>query len=363
MSVTVVEFKRRLASVKDELDDALSVHAQTLKRSTARSFTPYSVLAVDSYTQILERGGKRIRGALAVVGYEMCGGQNHEMIMQAACAVEMVHAYILILDDIMDKSVMRRGGPSAHTLIANYHATHGLSGEKLHFGEAIAVNAAFIGYHFAESLVTELDATDADKLRALRLLNNALVVTGHGQVNDIFNEVIDAVDGRAVDQVLVWKTAHYSFLNPLQFGMALAGADDKTMAAITDYCMHAGRAFQITDDIIGIFGSELEAGKSPMDDIREGKRTLLAVTALAKADSADKNFLIQMLGNEKLTQAEFARCKEIFIATGALDLAQQQAAEHVQKAQLSLEKNSHYWEKTGTEFLSALVQHLLGRSA
>lgn len=360
---TVVDFTRRLASLKKELDEALSLHAQTLKKTTAHDFTPYSAVAVDAYTQILERGGKRIRGALTVVGYEMCGGKDHEMIMQAACAVEMVHAYILILDDIMDKSVMRRGGPSAHTLVANYHEIHGLSGEKLHFGEAIAINAALIGYHYAEALVTGLQASDADKLRALKLLNNALVVTGHGQVNDIFNEVLDTVDARAVDQVLEWKTAHYSFLNPLQFGMALAGANDETLHAITEYCMHAGRAFQITDDIIGIFGSELEAGKSPMDDIREGKRTLLSVSALERADSGDKNFLIQMLGNEKLTQAEFARCKEIFIATNALEKATQQAAQHVRQAKDALRKNNHLWEDTGTEFLSALVQHLLGRNA
>jgi geranylgeranyl diphosphate synthase, type I len=360
---TATDFKQHFATLKSEIDGALQAHTKRLSNDTARNFTPYSVVAVDAYVQVLERGGKRIRGALTIVGYEMCGGKNREMIVQAAAAIEMVHAYILVLDDIMDKSVMRRGGPSAHTLVAKYHVAKGLSGESNHFGEAIAINAALIGYHYAEGLVANLDADSDDKLRAMHLLNDALMVTGHGQVNDLFNEVLDSVDERAVDNVLEWKTAHYSFLNPLQFGMALAGADKESLAAITEYCMHAGRAFQITDDILGTFGSELEAGKSPMDDIREGKRTLLSIAAIRRADSGDKNFLIQMFGNERLTHTEFARCKEIFVATGALEIAQHEAVKHIAKAKESLQKNAGMWSDGGSEFLSALVSQMLGRSA
>jgi geranylgeranyl diphosphate synthase type I len=293
----------------------------------------------------------------------MCGGTDQKMIIQAACAIEITHAYILVLDDIMDKSMKRRGGASAHMLLADYHASRGLSGDSYHFGEAVAINGALIGNHYAQKLVTELAVDDRYKLKALALLNDALMVTGHGQINDLFNEVLDTIDGAAVDNVLVWKTAHYSFLNPLQFGMALAGADQVSLDGIAPYCMHAGRAFQITDDILGTFGSEQEAGKSPMDDIREGKRTLLTLNGLQKASSADKNFLIQMLGNERLTQVEFSRCKEILVATGALESAQEEAAKHIAEAKTSLEVSAHLWSRAGTDFLSALVGQLLGRTA
>ncbi len=359
---TKLAFAARLTALKKEVDGALDAHAAHLKKSTAQNFTPYSVIAVNAFTEILGRGGKRIRGALTIIGYEMRGGADHAMILQAACAIEIVHAYILILDDIMDKSAMRRGGPSAHMLISNYHHKTGLSGESLHFGEAVAINAALIGNHYAQSLVTELAVGDVQKVKALKLLNDALVVTGHGQINDLFNEVLDNVSEQDVDHVLEWKTAHYSFLNPLQFGMALAGADDETLKAITDYCMHAGRAFQITDDIIGIFGSELEAGKSPMDDIREGKQTLLSLVALRKADSADKNFLIQMMGNERLTHTEFTSCKEIFVDTGALEEAKNQAERLVREAKVSLDRTAHNWNDSGTNFLKALVDSLIDRS-
>ncbi len=355
-------FKTRLSHLKASIDTELAVHSKYLKIQTAQKFTPYSAVGVDAYNQVLARGGKRIRGALAVIGYEMCGGKNADMILQAACAIEMTHAYILVLDDIMDKSKMRRGGPSAHILLADYHKHNQLAGDAHHFGESVAINAALIGCHYAQCIVAGLNEDNDLKLKALALLNEAIIVTGHGQINDIFNEVVDEVDERAVDQVLEWKTAQYTFLNPLQFGMTLAGADKKTVESVYDYSMHAGRAFQITDDILGTFASEQEAGKSPMDDIREGKRTVLSVEALNRSNSGDKNFLIQMLGNEKLTHVEFTRCKEIFIETGAYDAANSQAVGHVAAAKASLLEHSKNLSADGVEFLDQLVTSLLGRN-
>lgn len=355
------DFKQKLHEQKTVIDAALKVHSDALQHDTKVRYTGASVKVVDAYVQVLGRGGKRIRGALTMLGYEMCGGVNVAMITEAACAIEMTHAYILVLDDIMDKSVMRRGGPSAHMLLSDYHANQGLLGDGYHFGEAAAINAALIGCHYAQKIVTQLDAEANNKLKALALLNEALVVTGHGQINDIYNEVTSHVDAQAVDQVLEWKTAHYTFLNPLQFGMALAGASDEEIASVYDYCMHAGRAFQITDDILGTFGNEQDAGKSPMDDIREGKRTVLSVVALERASSTDKNFLMHMLGNENLTQVEFLRCKEIFTDSGALVVAKEQAENHVRLAQESLKSSKNTISAEGIEYLQELVMSLLGR--
>ena len=361
--MTAATFTQQLIDKKSLIDAELKLYVASLSKETLSMFTPDSSVAMSAYEQVLARGGKRIRGALTMVAYEMCGGTDTDMILQAACAIEMTHAYILTLDDIMDKSATRRGGPSAHMIIADYHKKHQLSGDSYHFGEAIAINAATIGFHDAQLKVTNLNVANKSKLQALSLLNSALIVTGHGQINDIFNEVRDDVTEQSVDQVLEWKTAHYTFLNPLQFGMALAGADEKTIHALHDYCMHAGRAFQITDDILGTFASEQEAGKSPMDDVREGKRTVLSVHALQSAPNGDKNFLITMLGNEKLTQSEFNRCKEIFIETGALKVSQDQAKYHVDMAKISLQHYATLFSKGGVDFLTQLVDSLLGRTA
>ncbi len=360
--ITEQSFKQQIIAYKKRIDDRIDHHIKVLRTQTAQQYTPASSVVVDAYCQVLTRGGKRIRGALTLVGYDMCGGTDDTLILDAACAIEMTHAYILVLDDIMDKSSKRRGGDSAHTILANYHKENELSGDAYHFGEAVAINSALIGCHYAQNIVAKLDGDKENILRALTLLNESLVVTGHGQINDIFNEVVEMVDQETVDNVLEWKTAHYTFLNPLQFGMALAGASEQQLDGIRDYCMRAGRAFQITDDILGTFASEQEAGKSPMDDIREGKRTVLSVVALENAQSGDRNFLLQMLGNEHITAREFTRCKEIIIETGALKEAERQAKTHIETAKQSLETAAHLFDSEGLAFLSQLVDQLLGRT-
>lgn len=352
-----------LFSLKQAIDAEVSMQAAALAKDAQKNYTPFSHAVVEAYNQVLSRGGKRIRGALTMVGYDMCGGKNTSMITTAAAAIELLHSYILVLDDIMDKSATRRGGDAAHVLMQKYHMSHRLAGDSAHFGEAGAINGAFIGAHFAQTLVTNLDIDASYKVHALQLMNKALVVTGHGQANDIYNEAADATDLKTVDDVFEWKTAHYTFLNPLQFGMALAGADDHILSLVHDYSMHAGRAFQITDDILGTFASEQEAGKNPLDDTREGKRTLLVVAALQNADSADKNFLVTMLGNDRITQAEFARVKEIYLETGALDNARTQSKHHIDQAVQSLSKHKDKFDGSGYEFLLQLVKSLEDRTA
>jgi len=354
-------FERKLKEYKAAIDADIAGYCKQVQKRTLQDFGANSRVAVDAYTAILGRGGKRIRGALTMLGYEMSGGRDRAMILQAARAIEMIHAYILIIDDINDRSLVRRGGSSAHMILADYHRAHNLSDESQHFGESIAMNAALIGSHAAQMLIANLDGDPQLKLNALSVLNRSMVVTAHGQFNDMFNEVSADVSQRDVDRVLEWKTAHYTFLNPLHFGMILAGADCHATDAITTYAMRAGRAFQISDDIVGTFGQEFESGKSPLDDIREGKRTLLSVYALEHTTNGNKNFLIQMLGNHKLTQAEFARCKDILVESGALDYAKSAAAKHVEVAVKSLKSQQNMWSPEGVQFLSGLAEYLLVR--
>jgi geranylgeranyl diphosphate synthase, type I len=195
------------------------------------------------------------------------------------------------------------------------------------------------------------------------VLNYAMVTTVHGQFNDIFNEVSDTTSEQDVFNVMEWKTAHYTFLNPLTFGMVLAGADCGPTDAIAPYALNAGMAFQITDDILGTFGTEFESGKSPLDDMREGKRTLLIVHALKHASAADKTFLLRQVGNPKLTQADFKRCKEIIVSSGALEFAQNHAKKYIDQALRSLENTNQLWSEEGRRFLAGLAESLLSRKA
>lgn len=356
-------FKHKLGEYKQVIDEDIAAYSKHIQASTLQQYGASARLVTDAYLDILARGGKRIRGALVMLGYEMSGGTNRAMIIQTARAVEMVHAYLLIMDDIQDRSLTRRGGPTVPVMLAGHHRKNHLAGDAGHFGIAMALNAMGIGNHAAQMILANLDAPENLRLNVLSILNRTVVVTAHGQTNDIMNEVVASVDEKAVERVLEWKTAHYTFLNPLHMGMVLAGADCHATDGITDYAIHAGKAFQITDDILGIFGTEFDSGKSPRDDMREGKRTTLSIFALEHTTSADKNFLLQMLGNTNLTPAEFERCKDIFVESGALKHAQNRATKHVEQALASLEKEASRWTDDGVKFLRGLAQYLLTRTS
>ncbi len=356
-------FNKKLAQYKDLIDADIKLYTKTIQKSILQKYGASSRIATDAFLEILGRGGKRIRGSLVMAGYEMMGGTNQKMIIEASRAIEMIHAYILIMDDIQDNSSVRRGGPTAHIALADYHRRHYLSGDANHFGVSQALNAMGIGNHASQVIVLNLDVDEDLRIKASSILNQAMITTAYGQTNDIMNEVKADVGLTDINNVLEWKTAYYTFLNPLTFGMVLAGADCRATDAVRDYCLNAGRAFQITDDILGIFGSELEVGKNPMDDIKEGKRTLLTIYALEYADKADQNFLIQMLGNQDLTMAEFDRCKKIITESGSLKHAQNEAIECIGKAIRSIQDQKISWRQEGVDFLIGLVSALANRRA
>lgn len=354
-------FLQSLAVYKKQIDIDIDEYCRVALSETHEEFGKYPSEAVEAYTDLLNRGGKRIRGALTMVSYEMLGGKNSGVALQAARAIEMLHAYILMVDDIQDRSEIRRGGPTAHIILKNYHENHHLKDDAQHFGESIAMNGFLFGVHSALNVLTELDCDAELRLAAIKNVNEHFIATAHGQSMDIFNEVLETVDESDVDKVLLWKTAFYTFMNPLQLGAILAGANLDDLKKLEQYSLHAGRVFQITDDIIGIFGKEETSGKSQLDDIKEGKRTLLTVKALELAPKADAYFLDQMLGNKQLTQAEFMRCKEIIESSGALEYAHRQAKDSVVDALAALEQMRKSWGSEQVVFLEQLVQFLIDR--
>ncbi|HJQ07876.1 MAG TPA: polyprenyl synthetase family protein [Candidatus Saccharimonadales bacterium] len=356
-------FAARLKAYKQTIDNDIAIYSKHVAAVTRDQYGEYGALTTGVFLDILQRGGKRIRGTLAMVGYEMCGGKDRVMIARAASALEMMHAYLLIIDDIQDRSALRRGKPSAHELLAAYHTKQHLDGDAAHMGISLALNAGLAGMHAAQMLLAGLQVDPELRIKAIGIINHTMVITSHGQTYDIMNELTPEVDMRDIAHALEWKTAHYTFLNPLCTGMALAGAGCEATDAIRDYALHAGLAFQIADDIISVFGDQTKTGKVPMDDIREGKRTLLTAYALAHATSRDKTFLLRCLGNQKLTKQDFDHTKEILEQSGALAAAKDAAEKHIATALKSLDANRYHWHPDGVTFLRDLAQQVLGRSA
>lgn len=360
--MTDAEFKKRLAKYKNLIDNDIDSYCEQVNKSSKENYGIHSGMTSLIYADILRRGGKRIRGILTCVGYEMCGGKNEQVMVQAARAIEMTHAYLLILDDIQDRSAQRRGGPSAHKMIAAVHHQQKWQGDADHLGVSLALNSALLGLHGAEMILANLEVTPELRIKAFNILNNTMLVTLHGQTNDIMNEVVDKVSEKDIDSVLQWKTAHYSFLNPIHMGMVLADAPCEDTNAITKYALQLGKAFQVVDDLLVVSGDS-EKGKDAIDDIREGKQTVLTMYALHNAKRGESKILRTCLGDPNLTDQEFKRCQEILFDSGAVDHAKQKAKTYAEEARQALHEHDRPWNKKSVEFLDKLADYVLARSA
>jgi len=360
---SVKEFIGQLNCYKELIDTRISEYIPLIETQIAEQFGRYPLEAYKPFSSYMTRGGKRIRGALTILGYEMFGGKDSKMIVDAAMAIEMLQSYLLIMDDIQDRSETRRGGQSAHRMLQDYHKKNYLRGDSKHFGESIAMDSFLVGCHGALEIISRLPVEPSILVRAIQNVHKCYITTAHGQTLDIFNEVVEGVSENDVQNVLLWKTAYYTFVNPLQFGAILAGAEESQLDALLDYAVPAGKAFQITDDILGVFGDEFESGKSSLDDIRDGKRTILITKALESAENSESYFLRQCLGNSNLSMDDFIECKEIISRSGAKEYAENLAIKYIEKATLAMDSLAPVCSARHVEFLKGLVRYLIIRKS
>jgi geranylgeranyl pyrophosphate synthase len=298
-----------LLKYKNLIDSDIRDYAAELFASTKVSYGEYPGEVVESFLSILTRGGKRLRGSLAMISYEMFGGQDKNVAITIARIVETLHAHILIIDDIQDGSKLRRGGKSAHIVLEDsYNA-------KL--AESLAINGSLVGLHEAFSQLASLAVDDKLKVAAIQNINHHFIATAHGQTLDLIYPELKGVGESEIIKMMTLKTAQYSFMNPLQFGAIIAGASAEQMRFIVDFSAHAGVVFQLQDDIAGMFADEMETGKQIGEDIREGKKTLLIHKTLELCTNEEQRYLKSVLGRKKVTLDEIENVRGIIIGSGA----------------------------------------------
>lgn len=352
-----------LKEIQPKVEQKLKEYFEKQINDVARDYTPYSKVAIDALYDVCTRGGKRLRAGFVYYAYLMLGGKDQKSAMQLAAIIEIIHAYLLVIDDFMDLSATRRGGLTAHEIIKKYHVDARLKHDSTHFGNAIAVTAGIMGSHMAMQWLSELNVAPETRVALAQNLNRMLVVTSQGQINDVFNESLHQVTEKDVINVLLWKTSAYTYENPLHSGAILAGASLKELDTLSEYSYWGGIAFQIKDDILGTFGEVDETGKSNMDDIREGKMTLLSVKALEMANSADRRVLQEAIGNRILTEDMHKEVKEIMLRTGAKEYTEQVARDYTEKAKMALEKGKGgHWDEKYFNFLLGICEFVINRN-
>lgn len=317
-------------------------------RDSTAELGPEAALIVDAAATALD-GGKRLRGRFCVAGFravaEADGGaaQLTPDVVAAAAALEVFHAAALVHDDIIDNSDTRRGRPAAHRALEAAHRGAGWVGDAAAFGRSGAILLGDLLVAWSDDLLeeglAEASPMNAAAARAeyARMRRDVTV----GQFLDIAEESAFATepDERHAERALrvaSYKSARYSIQQPLAIGAALAGGDAAQQAALAAFGHPVGMAFQLRDDVLGVFGDEAQTGKPSGDDLREGKRTVLVAYTRERLDHPARRILDELIGDSSLDAAQIASLQQTILDTGALDRVEALISDYAREAERAL---------------------------
>jgi geranylgeranyl diphosphate synthase, type I len=284
-------------------------------------------------------GGKCVRSMFMYLGW-LCGADDDDAALRAAASLELVHAFALLQDDVMDGSELRRGRPSGHVTFARWHRHRRLSGSPERFGESAAVLLGDLCLVWAEQMMREsgLPATALDRVwPRYDAMRTELAV---GQFADLIN---DARGFPTLDKVLDVsrrKSGNYTVRRPLEMGGAMAGCGEHVLTMLGGYGDAIGEAFQMRDDVLGIFGSPAVTGKPCGSDLAERKATSVVAAAYQLADSTLRRQLRELISADNLDDNDVRRWRDLIAATGAVDWIERLIDSRLTRA-LTLIQNSH----------------------
>ena len=343
---------------KQAINQALTEYFDALPASFALEDLPNIVRhELDLTAEYTLGPAKRVRGALAAMVYDhLTGKQLSKAGLQLAVVMELLQSYILIVDDITDRSDFRRGKPTVHRRYVQVY--EGKISERE--AEQFAMYTSLVTGHLAQSLLASIDEQPANIVRALRAINDNMTITGFGQFDDIMQEITRAANKDDIIRKYALKTSHYTYINPLHAGMALAGVvDESAYDQAAKFGEAAGIAFQTHDDYLGTFGTE-ETGKPTTDDIKEGKLTILTEYALNHGSAEDLKTLKGYLGNPDFDAHALLKARAIFDKTGATMEAWRVAEQYADAAVEQL-RNITIWSESFKEQLAELVRYSVHR--
>lgn len=295
--------------------DAVLARFFTLSKNRAAAFGA-------QYVQLWETlenntiGGKRFRPRMVMCAYDALGGTDVQAAAYVGAAFELLHTALIVHDDVIDHDFIRRGSPNISGTYRDRATAGGASDRAAeHSGISAAVIAGDLALFNSYRLIDRSGVDDATRERLLEVMDDALFASAAGELIDVDFSLLPEVP--RVDDILTMerlKTAVYSFECPLQAGAILAGASEEVVTTLGDFGREIGIAYQIVDDLLGVFGLEAETGKTTIGDLREGKRTVLIAYASSTREWAEVE---AVFGTETLTEADASRIRDVLVGCGA----------------------------------------------
>ncbi len=305
------------ADLRTRIEKALAAFLGQ-QRTLLTGIDPALAEVADVIDRFVLGGGKRLRPVFAFWGHHGAGGADTPEVVTAISALEFVQASALMHDDLMDASDTRRGEPAVHRRFAATHLEQGWQSDPEAFGAGSAILLGDLCLAWSDELLRLSGLDPAAQLRAREVFDLMRTELIAGQYLDLHAQATGAVTPQRAGVVARYKSAKYTVERPLLLGAAIAGAPESIRAAYSGYGLPLGEAFQLRDDILGVFGDPARTGKPAGDDLREGKRTFLVATALEAADPTTAGQLSAALGRPDLDDAEVTRLRRIITATGAV---------------------------------------------
>ena len=310
-----------LLQVREQVQSELTSYL-TLQREYLGGIGSELIPVCDALESFLLEGGKRLRPLFAYAGFAATGQIATSADIRAFTSLELLQACALIHDDLMDRSDTRRGKPAIHRHFENLHQTEAMNGLADQFGEAAAVLLGDLALVWSDHLLHTSGVSDSALLSALSVHDEMRIELMAGQYLDVreAGEKTPSVD-RSL-RIARYKSGKYTIERPLHLGASLAIIDRKERSQLVNvlsaYGLPLGEAFQLRDDILGIFGDPSVTGKPAGDDIREGKRTVLMAMTLERADQETSAKITAALGREDLSPDQIDEIRELITATGAV---------------------------------------------
>lgn len=293
-------------------------------------------------------GGKLLRPMFCHAGWLIAGGKHNALrLQQTAAAFEWLQASALVHDDLMDESDTRRGRPSVHREHEQWHRENNLIGDPAQHGERVAILLGDLLLSWADEAFHESEPDTRTAQLWARCKNEVI----SGQYLDVLAQTQDRLTVEDALKVVEFKTAKYTVERPLHVGASLAGADAELLAKLSDVALPLGAAFQLRDDLLGVFGDPEETGKPTGDDLREGKRTVLLAHATALGDP---DLIYSLLG----TEAGAQQLGSLFEEWGAVAAVEADIDRLVEETESAIDRLGG----TGREVLGPLVRLTIHRN-
>lgn len=353
--------KEYLSQYKKEFDVYLKEYFKEKKKSF-KEIDPLAEEAVKIIEKFTVSGGKRVRPALVYYGFLLGGGkidsQNKKNILEASMSIELIHSFLLIHDDIIDRDEKRHGVDTVHESYKKIAEKFFPKTDKNHFGNSMAIIAGDLAASMANEILFKSKFKPKIILSALLQLQKIVYTTIPGEMLDV---VMEARGESTEDEILRMhegKTAFYTFEGPLHLGITLAeNKSGDLLKNISDYSSNVGKAFQVRDDILGVFGDEKKLGKPIGSDIIEKKQTLLVLKALENGNSIQKKTINLLLGKRDLSFAELEEFRKIIIETGSLKYSKQLANKFSKQAIESLSRIKSE-NQEAKDFLEKIAEYI-----